>query len=99
MAKRKNKVDAMEEQGQLPGVESEKNPKVHSKALRYARARDERMALTKDEDEAKTDLIETMKEAGLTRYVYRDVTVDLTNTSGIKVKIEKPGGGNEEGEE
>ena len=87
----------MKEQKELPGMEEHKNPKVHDKAMRYAEVRDERCKLSRDEKKAKTDLIETMKEAGLTRYKYRELTVDLTNNSDIKVKIDTPG--TEEGDE
>ncbi len=92
MAKKKPKprpgrAKRMKEQAQLPGTEDEKNPIVHGKAIRYAEVRDERCKLTKDEKEAKTDLIETMKENGLTRYQYRELTVDLTNNADVKVKV------------
>lgn len=89
----------MLEQQQLPGTEDAKNPKVHAKAIRYATVRDERCKLSKDEDQAKTDLIETMKEYGLDRYHYRELTVDLTNKSDIKVKVEKSAPAEEGGDE
>jgi len=92
-------VKRMEEQPQLPGAEDVKNPKVHGKALAYASVRDERCKLSKEEDEAKTNLREAMIEAGLTRYHYRELTVDLTEKKDVKVKVEKAATAEGDGEE
>lgn len=75
-------------QEHLPGAEPmPKNVRVHSAAMRYAEARDERMALVKQEKGLKTMLTELMLKEGLTRYEYGDVRVDLDSKSEIKVKI------------
>ncbi len=81
----------MMSQKEIPGMEEEKDERVHGPALYYAEVRDERCALSKKEDEAKTSLMNAMLEAGLKRYQYRDLTVDLTEgKKDVKVKIATP---------
>lgn len=75
-------------QEHLPGAEPmPKNEKVHSAAIRYAEARDERMAFGKEEKGLKTTLTELMLREGLSVYEYGDVRVDLDTKNEIKVKI------------
>lgn len=75
-------------QEHLPGAEPmPKNAKIHSAAMRYAEARDERMSVGKEEKRLKTVLTEAMLSEGMTCYAYGDVRVDLDTKNEIKVKI------------
>lgn len=50
----------------------------------------ERVSLSGEEDEAKTSLIDCMKEAGFERYeTAGGLVVTLTNKAGVKVKKKK----------
>lgn len=53
-----------EEQGNLPGVGDEKNPRIHNAAKIYAKRRDERMAANVVEKEQHEKLMEVMIEEG-----------------------------------
>lgn len=80
------KTRTQDDQPSLPQMQDVKNEKVHRAALRYARARDERMEYTEVEKAAHNALLGVMKEAGLTCYRYGDLTVDIDATEKCKVK-------------
>lgn len=63
------------------------NEEVDAAAREYAEARDERMRLLRTELERKDLLIGVMKKHGLMVYEYDDVSVELTTSEKLKVKI------------
>lgn len=63
------------DQEQIPGMESEKNERVHRAAKRYARVRDERIALSEKEKEAHDFLLGVMTEEGIESYEYKGLGV------------------------
>jgi len=77
---------AREDQQHLPGV-AEKHPVIHPLAKQYAKLRDKRMEAGRIEKEAKTKLIETMKEEGMDTYSYQDVDVVVSHQDSLKVTI------------
>lgn len=86
---RKVSTKRMLDQTELPGMEEEKDNRVHEPALTYADVRDRRCALSKEEKQAKQALVDAMHKAGKTRYKYRELVVDLTSKGDdVKVRIE-----------
>lgn len=61
-------------QAEIPGTERPKHPEIDAAAEVYVRARDKRVAASKDEVSAKESLIAAMKAAGVR--VYRDDEAD-----------------------
>lgn len=69
------------------GVAQEKNPAIERAAKKYVDVRDERMALTKKEVDARAVLSNAMHEAGVQVYRFNDLEVTLKpGTEKIKVK-------------
>lgn len=91
----KQKTDDAE-QKELPGMETEKNERVHKAAKAYWNAIQSRKAELEIEVAAKATCIRIMQEEGMETYKYKDVTVNLTNEVGIKVKVTPPGDAEEE---
>lgn len=61
----------------IPGTERQGNKKVATAAEKYVEIRDERMALTRREVEARDALLSAMREAGLSTYVDEDADPQL----------------------
>lgn len=100
MAKRKKAEDV--EQGHLDGMEPPRIKAIDQAAKVYHNAKKERMALSEEEDQAKDNLIDKMKEHDLQYYETPDgVIVTLTATSNVKTKVKhrEEDGGDESGEE
>ena len=96
MAKRKKP-----KQGHLDGMAPPSIKEVDAAAEDYDETMRRRVKLSKEEDEAKTALIEVMKTHNLAQYTTPDgLLVLVTNKSGIKVKrIEEDAGEEEAAEE
>ena len=98
MAKQK-KADA--EQGYLPGQEPPRIKAIDQAAKVYHNAKKERMGLSEEEDQAKDNLIDKMKEHDLQYYETPDgMIVTLTSTSNVKTKLKHKGeeeGGEDDG--
>jgi hypothetical protein len=76
--------------GFLPGMEPVSNKKIDAAAENYYETMMERTQLSKEEDEKKTALIESMREAGLERYETPDgLVITLTAKSNVKAKKKK----------
>jgi hypothetical protein len=89
------------DQEQIPGMESVKNERVHRAAKRYAKARDERIALSEKEKEAHDFLLGVMTEEGMDFYEYKDlgVYVDTKRKAKVEIGPRPPENGAENGEE
>lgn len=75
-------------QQHLPGAEQmDKIPAIHKAATEYAKLRDHRMALLKQEIDAKSKVKLLMDNKGIKVYEHGDVHVNIENTEKIKVKI------------
>jgi len=75
-------------QKQLPTMEDRQIQELQDKAIEYAQVRDERMALSKQEGELKTDLLKLMHKHKKTEYTYNGVTVLLVmEEETVKVKV------------
>ncbi len=75
-------------QQHLPGAEQmDKIPAVHKAAQEYVKLRDHRMAILKQEIDAKGKLKLQMDNKGLKFYEHGDVTVNIEAKEKIKVKI------------
>jgi hypothetical protein len=99
MAKRKAKPAEPVEQPFLNGMEPPRIKAIDQAAKIYHRVKMERVALSKEEDEAKDNLIDKMKEHDMQLYETPDgMIVTLTATSNVKTKM-KNKGDSEEGEE
>lgn len=86
MAKSKPKRGRQKgEQGHFDGMAPAKNPKIHPVAVSYARVRDHRMEIGREEAELKQRLTDLMKSEGIEIYEYDDVLVTLTHTDEVKV--------------
>ena len=97
----KKKVEDVE-QGHLNGMEPPRIKAIDQAAKIYHRAKVDRMALSQEEDEAKDNLIDKMKEHDLQLYETPDgMIVTLTATSNVKTKLKHKGDEevNEDGEE
>ncbi len=97
MAKRKAKP----KQGYLPEMEPPTFKDIDSAAENYYDTMQERVKLSGEEDEAKTNLIEKMRSHDLERYEYDGKIVMIVNKSNVKVKKAKKAeeNGEEGGEE
>lgn len=74
-------------QGHLNGMEPESIRAVDDAADNYYEAMRERVKLSKEEDEAKDNLIDKMKENKLDRYESaHGLVVTITHKSNVKVK-------------
>lgn len=73
----------------IPGTEPPCFPEIDGAAENYYEAMQERVKLSKEEDEAKDNLIDKMKAHGLTRCEYDDKVVSITDKSNVKVKRKK----------
>lgn len=74
----------------LPGHEPEVIQELEDAADNYYDAVQDRIPLTKAEDEAKDSLIDKMKEHKLDRYITQDgLVVAITAVSNVKVKKKK----------
>ena len=83
-----------EKTGTLPGMERKGIKEIEKLADRYAEIRDERMALTESEVDAKAKLIDAMHKHNQTEYVFEDdgytVTVEIKATDEtVKVRRKK----------
>lgn len=74
------------EQQPLPEMEQRDLPEIEQAAQKYREFRDERMRLNRLESEAKSALIQVMKNLGRTYYNFDGVTVQLEVTEGVKVR-------------
>jgi hypothetical protein len=70
----------------LPGMERRDVPEIEQAAENYRKIRDERCELSKRESEAKSALIQVMKNKGRTYYSYNGLNVQLSNQENVKVK-------------
>lgn len=93
-------------QQRLPGLEPDSHKDIDAAADHYYETMMERVGMSKEEDEAKTALIEKMKEHGCDRYETPDgLVVTVLNKSNLKCKKKKDeepsenGDGEENGEE
>ncbi len=73
----------------IPGTLPEKDEQIHGLAIAYAELRDGRMALGRDEAGKKAELHSAMKAKDLETYNVAGVSVDITKTEDIKVKVAK----------
>jgi hypothetical protein len=74
-------------QAHLNGMEPETIKAVDDAAEIYHDVKLERCKLSKEEDQAKDNLIDKMKEHGLSAYTTSDgIVVTLTSTSNVKTK-------------
>jgi non-homologous end joining protein Ku len=73
----------------LPGIGDDVNENVRDAALKYVEIRDRRMALTKEEIEAKQDLLDQMHESKLKRYhdSEAELLVEIVKESKESVKV------------
>jgi hypothetical protein len=97
MAKTKAPKPKKLRQQHLPGTEPLSNKKIDSAAHNYEDARDERMARSKDEKDAKNTLLFAMTEAGIDRYETPDGLV-VTVSTDKEVKVAKAKGHEQNGE-
>lgn len=73
-------------QAHLDGMEPPSIKAIDDAAENYYDTMQDRVKLSREEDEAKTALIEKMKEHGFERYEYEGKVVMLTSKSNVKVK-------------
>lgn len=79
-------------QQDLPGMENRRLAEIHDAALTYAEARDDRIAASAPEIEAKQTLLELMNKHKLEHYKFENVEVDLVHEKeSVKVKIKPEG--------
>lgn len=101
MAKKKDEETPVE-QGYLDGQEPPRIKAIDQAARIYHKAKTERMALSEEEDQAKDNLIDKMKEHDLQYYEANNgLIVTLTATSNVKTKIKNKDApeGDDEGSE
>ncbi len=97
--KRKRGRPKKAKQGFLPGTEPEFIAALDDAADTYYDAMQERCRLSKEEDEAKDNLIDKMKEHRLERYITSDgKIVAVVNKSNVKVKRGAESNGEQEDE-
>ena len=101
MAKKKTAEEPPVEQGHLEGMAPSRIKAIDQAAKIYHNAKKERMSLTEEEDQAKDNLIDKMKEHDLQIYQTPDgLIVTLTATSNVKTKQKnKEAENDEQGEE
>lgn len=63
-----------------------KIPEIESAAITYKNIRDKRMLMTKEEGEAKKDLLAAMKKHALETYYFDDQEVLFTEKENVKVR-------------
>src|SRR5262245_6133214 len=73
-------------QEELPGMEARDVPEIEQAAENYRKIRDERCELSKRESEAKSALIQVMKNLGRSFYCYGGLKVQLEHVDNVKVK-------------
>lgn len=88
---------AKAKQTDLPGMENRDIPEIEQAAERYRDVRDDRIALTKDESEAKQALIAVMKKHNRQVYTHNGLSITLEEIDNVKVKSAKKA--DEEGDE
>lgn len=97
------KTKSRRKQGYLDGMEPKSVRAIDDAADNYFEVMQERVKLSKEEDEKKDALIDAMKEAGVERYETPDgLIVTVTNKSNVKCKrknAESENGDGEEGED
>lgn len=87
-------------QADLPGMEDRKISDLVEKAEEYVKVRDKRQDLTRRESELKADLLTLMKKYKKREYVYEGIEIRIVvEEETIKVRIHKPGGEEEDGEQ
>lgn len=97
MAKKKA---APAEQGYLPEMEPPRIKAIDQAAKIYHQAKVDRMALSEEEDQAKDNLIDKMKEHDLQIYECPGgLIVTLTATSNVKTKLKHKESENGDGED
>lgn len=89
--------------GFLPGMEPPRIKAIDDAAETYYEVMMDRCKLSKEEDEAKDNLIDKMKEHGMARYETPDgLVVTVVNKSNVKCKkrkdVEENGDGDEKEE-
>ncbi len=75
-------------QPKLPAMEDVSYPDIDEAAGEYVDARDNRMAMLKDEVEKGTQLLQKMREHNLNSYSYDGQIVTVVNQT--KVKVQRP---------
>ena len=80
---------AKAKQTALPGLENRDIPEIEEAAERYRDIRDDRIAMSRDEAEAKQSLIEVMKKHNRTVYTHNGLSVTLEEIDNVKVKAAK----------
>ncbi len=81
-------VKKIPRQKSLPGMADTKIAKLETLAYDYAEIRDQRQALTLQEVELKTNLIEAMHKAGKTEYKRGGISIKLVaETEKVKVRV------------
>ena len=84
-------------QGYLEGMDPPRIKAIDDAADTYYDVMQERCRLSKEEDEAKDNLIDKMKESGVDRYETPDgLIVTITAKSNVKVKRKKEESGDED---
>lgn len=87
-AKKKRGRSPRAKQEPLPGTGQELIPAVSAAAESYVDLRDQRIALTRQEVEARELLIDLMHKHSLTTYKVGNMTATLESKEKVKVKIE-----------
>ena len=102
MAKPAKKAAAAKEpkkgprQQPLPTMEDSKIEALEDKALQYAEVRDERMSLSREEVELKSQLLQLMKAQKREHYKHGTIEISIVHEKeNIKVKVKA---GSEEGD-
>lgn len=95
----KRKIVSRKQQS-LPGMEDTAIPEIENAAEAYAEIRDRRMALTKQETEARDTVLSAMKKHGKRTYRHGEIDAEITvEQEKLKVKIHKLTEGDQEEEE
>lgn len=77
-------------QNDLPGMSDRKLEDLSDTAYDYAKVRDKRMELSREEGELKSKLLTLMKRHRMKEYVYEDVEIRVvTEEETVKVRIRK----------
>lgn len=88
-------------QQHIEGTGPEKLPKIINAAQDYAEARAVHKSATMEKNKAEEKLIEQMTAAGLTSYIYGDITVKLNErkSAGVRIKSASDDDDGDDGEE
>jgi hypothetical protein len=82
------KANKIARQESLPGIQDRAIKPLENKAFQYAEVRDERIGLSKQEGELKSELLNLMKKYEKTEYHHGAVNISLVmEKENIKVKI------------